>query len=171
MAYTQEQKKLHIQELQRYLYVISCYDTRINPMIPNGVYDSKTIQAVKSFQKIYGLTETGEVNETTWKKIVAVYRSFVDTAPKPLNAFKDKTTVMRSGDSCFTVAVIQAILFSLSKQYNNIPNIQVTGEYNTETEQAVQLFQKMCALSVTGAVDCETWNMLAQIGCDLKSET
>ncbi|MDE5738162.1 MAG: peptidoglycan-binding protein [Oscillospiraceae bacterium] len=167
MAYTEEQKKLHIQELQRYLYVISCYDTRINPMIPNGVYDSKTIQAVKSFQKIYGLTETGEVNETTWKKIVTVYKSLVDTAPKPLNAFKDKNTVVRSGDNCFTVIIIQAILFSVSKQYTNVPDVQVTGEYDIQTEQAVQIFQKMCALPVTGNVDCETWNILAQIGCDL----
>lgn len=170
MAYTEEQKKSHIRELQKYLYVISCYDTRIHPMVPNGIYDSKTIEAVKRFQAIYGLTENGEVNETTWNKIVAVYRDFIDDAPKPLNAFpKDKNTVMRSGDNCFTVTVIQAILFALSKQYNNIPSIHVTGDYDIETVQAVQLFQNMCALSVTGAVDCKTWNVLAQIGCDLKS--
>lgn len=170
MAYTEKQKKSHIQELQKYLYVISCYDTRISPMIPNGVYDSKTIQAVKKFQEIYNLTVNGEVNETTWHKIVSVYRSFLDNVPKPLHAFpKDKHTVMRSGDNCFTVIIIQAILFALSEQYNNIPSVPITGEYNIETVQAVQLFQKMCALSVTGEVDCKTWNMLAQIGCDLKS--
>lgn len=171
MSYTQQQKKEHIQELQKYLFVISCYDNRISPMIPNGIYDQKTQEAVRQFQEIYKLTVNGEVNETTWNKIVTVYKSLINDTPTCLNAFpQNKNAVMRSGDSCFTVTVIQAVLFSLSKQYNNIPGVSITGDFNTETAQAVQLFQNMCALPVTGDVDCKTWNMLAQIGCDLKNE-
>lgn len=171
MAYTEEQKREHIRELQRYLFVISCYDSRISPMIANGVYDAKTQEAVRQFQKIYKLTVNGEVNETTWNKIVSVYQNLMETMPNCLHAFPSKKdAVMQSGDSCFTVMIIQTVLFALSKYYNNIPGVPVTGDFDRETAQAVQLFQDMCALPVTGIVDCKTWNILAQIGCDLKNQ-
>lgn len=169
MAYTQTQKKAHIQELQKYLNAISCYHSEIPSVLPTGVYDSRTVTAVKAFQRFTHLTETGETNQTTWDKIVEVYLADIDTAPQPLQAFPSKkTTVICMGQDCFTVPIIQAILFKLSQKYSNIPSVHVTGIYDTETTQAIQLFQNMCLLPVTGKVDCPTWNMLAQMGCDLR---
>lgn len=169
MSYTQMQKKSHIQELQKYLNVISYYHQDIPSIIPTGVYDEKTQKAVRIFQKQYSLTETGETNQATWEKIVAVYQKLIENSPQPLEAFpKKKNAVMQKGQHCFTVAVIQAILFELSKKYDNLPCVHVTGDYDDETIKAVQLFQNLCALPVTGNVDCATWNILAQSGCDLR---
>lgn len=169
MAYTQAQKKAHIIELQKYLNAISCYHSEIPLIIPTGIYDAKTQEAVKAFQKFSHLTVTGETNQATWDKIVEVYLADIDTAPQPLQAFPSKkTAVICMGQDCFTVSIIQAILFKLSQKYSNIPCVQVTGEYNTDTAKAVQLFQNMCLLPVTGSVDCSTWNMLSQMGCDLR---
>ena len=167
--YTSAQKKAHIKELQSCLHVISYYNTKIPCIIPNGIYDAETQNAVKAFQQYYNLTDSGEVNTATWDKIMSVYQHFVNTAPQPLEVFPKKPdTVMHPGDHCFTVAMIQAVLFELSQTYTNLPCVHVTGDYDTETVQAVQLFQKICGLPVTGDVDCQTWNMLAQISCDLK---
>ncbi len=51
------------------------------PLIPNptGYFDSNTLKAVRTFQKVFSLTETGEVNEQTWYKI-----SYILTAVKEL---------------------------------------------------------------------------------------
>ena len=169
MAYTQAQKKAHILELQRYLNAVSYYHPEIPCVIPTGIYDEKTQEAVRAFQKFSGLTETGETNQATWDKIVSVYLSDVKRTPQSLDAFpKKKNTVLRIGEHCFTVAVIQAVLMELSHKYSNLPDVHVTGDYDAETVRAVQLFQSMCALPVTGEVDCATWNMLAQAGCDLR---
>ena len=54
MAYTDEQKKQHILEVQQYLYAISMFDDRIPQILPSGKYDDETAEAVKVFQKIYG---------------------------------------------------------------------------------------------------------------------
>lgn len=167
--YTNQQKKAHIKELQKYLHVISYYNREIPGIIPNGVYDKPTENAVKAFQRAYGLTDTGEVNTATWDKIVSVYQKFMSAVPEMLEVFPQKPdTVMHRGDHCYTVAIIQAILFELSEHYSNLPCVHVTGDYDTETVQAVQLFQKISGLPVTGEVDCQTWNMLAQMGCDLR---
>ncbi|MBR1527985.1 MAG: peptidoglycan-binding protein [Oscillospiraceae bacterium] len=169
MAYTQEQKKAHILELQKYLNAVSYYHPEIPCVLPTGIYDEKTETAVRVFQKRYRLTETGETNQATWDKIVSVYLSDQKSKPQPLEAFPvRKNTILRMGDACFTVAVIQTVLMELSKKYSNLPCISVTGNYDADTVRAVQLFQNMCALPVTGETDCHTWNMLAQAGCDLR---
>lgn len=169
MAYTPEQKKAHIRELQKYLNAISYYHQEIPCILPTGVYDQKTETAVRAFQKLYHLTETGETNQATWDKIVSVYLADMQNKPQPLEAFPvKKNTVLHMGEHCFTVAVIQAVLMELSRKYSNLPEIAVTGDYDADTVRAIQLFQNMCALPVTGEVDCHTWNMLAQAGCDLR---
>ncbi len=168
--YTSEQKKAHIRELQNCLHLISCYDSHIPGIIPNGIYDSRTETAVKAFQRQYHLTENGEVNQATWDKIMQIYQKLKKAEAKPLYAFPQKPgAVMHPGEQCFTVMIIQAILKELSEQYHNFPCIQVTGNYDSDTMQAIQLFQKMCDLPVTGDVNCETWNMLAQIGSDMRT--
>ena len=42
MAYSQAQKKAHIQELQKYLNAISYYHPEIPCVLPTGIYDQKT---------------------------------------------------------------------------------------------------------------------------------
>ena len=44
-----------------------------NPPYPNGIFDDKTENAVKSFQKINGLEMSGRVDKPTWNTLVAVY--------------------------------------------------------------------------------------------------
>ena len=51
------------------------------PVIPNpsGYFDSNTTNAVKTFQKVFSLSQTGQVDYGTWYKI-----SYVLTAIKKL---------------------------------------------------------------------------------------
>lgn len=41
----------------------------------SGTYDTRTQKAIRDFQEINGLTPTGEVDETTWNRIVREYAS------------------------------------------------------------------------------------------------
>ena len=83
MAYTDQQKRQHILELQRYLYGISLFDSRIPQIIPCGQYNSETAEAVRKFQQIYGLPQTGETDSDTWDMIVSVYRDSIGELPCP----------------------------------------------------------------------------------------
>lgn len=168
MSYTSAQEKSHIQELQKMLYGISLYNAAIPHIVPDGIFGSGSQAAVRDFQQFYGLRVTGEVNQTTWEKIVQVYHQMIDTPPQPLYAFpKEPGTTILAGEQGFPVLIIQAILFGLSERYANLIPCPMTGDFDNDTLRSLQMFQKLCVFPVTGCVDCTTWNMLAQAGSDL----
>lgn len=57
-----------------YLNFISRYFFDIMSLAENGVFDTRTQNAVKQFQRIFSLPQTGQVNEATWNTIADVYR-------------------------------------------------------------------------------------------------
>lgn len=160
MAYTNAQKKQHIKEIQTYLYAISLFDSRIPPIIPDGNFGSETAVTVRAFQQQYGLSDTGNVDSATWNKIVSVYREFLKASPRPLACFPSDKHKVRSGDKGELVCIIQSILRSLQKYYDNFPIITSCGTYGDDTMKAVMMFQRKVGLPQNGIVDCKTWNML-----------
>lgn len=166
MAYTDEQKRQHILELQRYLYGISLFDDRISGVVPNGIYTAETAEAVRTFQRVYGLPQTGEADTYTWDMIVMVYRNITDTTPFPYAAFPSRDYVSHKGDHGRLVYIIQAMLSGLFSAYDNMPELDICGEYNSKTAEAVKVLQKRTGLPENGEVNCMTWNMLVKL-CSL----
>lgn len=166
MPYTDEQKKAHILELQKYLYAISMFRQGIPQVLPSGVYDKETAEAVKSFQKEFGLPQTGETDPATWDMIVKVYLDYLNSAPAAYHVFPSREYVSHSGDSGQLVYIIQAMLSDIGRHYDNMPCITVCGEFNSDTLEAVKLFQKQMGLPESGCVDCHTWNMLVHF-CEM----
>lgn len=160
MPYTNAQKKQHIKEVQTYLYAISLFDSRIPQIIPDGIYGSETATAVRAFQREYGLPDTGSVDSATWNKIVGVYRNYQRSAPCPFNCFPTVKYTVKSGDDGELVYIIQAMLDSLRRCYDNFPQTTVCGNYNADTIKAVKVLQQKVGLPQSGIVDCKTWNML-----------
>ncbi len=58
------------------------------------------------------------------------------------------------------VREIQEYLRLLAGTYPRIPLLAVDGVYGPETEEAVEAFQTLFGLPVTGEVDGETWELL-----------
>ena len=160
MAYTSAQKRQHILEIQRYLYAISLYDDSIPQVLPDGVYGQDTVLAVRAFQKEYGLPVTGNTDTATWNRIVNVYRSYLAAAPVAYSVFPSAKYVLGSGDRGELVYIVQAMLDSIGTSYDNAPVVDVCGNYDTATADAVKQFQRRTALPQTGKVDSVTWNML-----------
>lgn len=57
---------------------------------------------------------------------------------------------------------LQEYLRLLGQTYPLIPHLAVDGIFGQETEEAVQAFQRLMALPVTGKADSETWNTLVR---------
>mgnify|MGYP000876812994 CR=1 FL=1 len=62
-----------VQQLQEQLLEISKVYTTIPPLTPTGYYDEATAEAVRAFQNIFGLPQTGVVDFATWYKISHIY--------------------------------------------------------------------------------------------------
>lgn len=162
MAYTNNQRRQHIMELQTYLHAIALMNSKIPLIIPDGVYGKETALAVRGFQREYGLPETGNTDSATWNKIVSVYRSYLKSKPIPYAVFPSEKYVAAKGDSGQLVYILQAMLRDISMNYDNAPRVDVCGEYNDSTAEAVNRFQQWCGIPQNGQVDSGTWNMLVR---------
>ena len=163
MAYTEEQKKEHIYELQQYLYAISLFDDRIPRVVPGGEYTPETAEAVRAFQQAYGLPQTGEADSDTWDMIVLVYRDITRISPFPYAAFPSKDYVSHEGDHGGLVYIIQTMLSGLFSAYDNMPKLEICGSYDVSTAEAVKALQKKTGLPESGEVNCTTWNVLVKL--------
>jgi peptidoglycan hydrolase-like protein with peptidoglycan-binding domain len=162
MAYTNEQLKEHIKELQSYLHGISYYNARIPTVIPDGIYGNETQTAIRAFQREYNLQETGKADLPTWSSIVRVYRNNVYSQAETLDLFPSAEYIVKIGDSGFIIYVIQVMLRVLSDVFDNIVSPEITGVYNQETANAVMNFQKLTNMKPSGIVDRPTWNILVK---------
>lgn len=103
-----------------------------------GVYDDATQEAVLSVQKNYGLDETGMADAETQEVI-----------------YSNCYLPLKMGDANSQTKDLQKRLKDLS-----LYSDQVNGSFGATTAQAVQIFQKLYGLDVTGEADVETLTTL-----------
>lgn len=123
---------------------------------PNGNFDSKTVEAVKRFQKAKGLSADGVVGPQTWDKI----ENSKIKQPKTENTKIKKSNkcnnpVLQRGDKSECVAKLQNLLQKLGYFKGNS-----TSYFGASTWEAVKQFQFNNELPPNGIVDSQTWKAL-----------
>ena len=153
-----------IENLQRYLRQLSYFDTDIEPIVINGVWNDETRNALLAFQRKNRLTPTGVADEQTWNLLFSQYTdSLNENAPPSKVPFFPRLPQNESlglGDIGFVVSVIQYMLSELSVLYDRFDSVETSGVYDEKTRAAVGEFQKRNLLPQTGRVDKQTWNRL-----------
>lgn len=154
-----------VATLQNRLNRIAIAFPAITFILPaDGNYGSTTATAVRSFQRLFRLEETGTVNRETWYRIQYIY-----TAVKKLaelgsegefaqsDTFNGRT--LQVGDRGSEVLRIQNYLAYIA---NTMPGLftapTVDGVFGNETQVAVRAFQNYYGLQGTGTVNEATWN-------------
>ena len=133
---------------------------------PDGVFTFDTEAAVRSFQRIFNLTEDGIVGPATWYAIQRIY-----SAVKRLNSLNaegitlDEVTkqfeeVLQPGSRGINVANLQYFLRYLSAYYSTIPAVEIDGIYGNATRDAVIAAQITFGLTQDGIVGEQTWNAI-----------
>ncbi|MCI8777202.1 MAG: peptidoglycan-binding protein [Oscillospiraceae bacterium] len=160
MSYSDEQKRKHIKEIQRYIYNISHHNKRVPTIMPDGIYGPQTTAAVGSFQREYDLPVTGETDDKTWSKLVEVYFD-VNNDTVLLEVFPENFELF-PGDEGIVVYIIQVILESLKRRFEDIPEIVINGVFDKDTQSAINSFKEIAGVeSKHPGIDIETWNKLA----------
>ncbi|MGN0612918.1 MAG: peptidoglycan-binding protein [Porcipelethomonas sp.] len=161
MAFTDDQKREHISELQDYLYGISHHDERIPPIIPDGVYGRETTEAIKAFQRTQGLPVSGTTDSATWSALAGRHRDLT-VQPEQLDIFP-KNYILVPESTGELVYIIQMLLNILSREYANIPLTELNGIYSPEMQNAVTAFKNISGTDQgMQGIGTDTWNMLAQ---------
>ncbi len=177
MSYTEKEKRRHILSLQSMLRTISFADEDMPRLIPDGTYSEETAEAVRIFQRMHDLPETGETDLRTWQTIkkesekAAVFHS----DPTMINPFGTALTVWDRGAESPNIAILQAMLVTVSSLYPNLTPPAVSGKYCPETAEAVRCFQTVCGLPADGRTDIFTWDRLAgfynSVSCKMSCNT
>ncbi len=140
------------------------------PAIPklatDGIFGSATENAVRAFQRIFGLTADGIVGRNTWYQIVRVYVGVTRLAE--LNSEGQQyyainwsnSQTLQVGSRGSRVEQLQYMLAVLSEFIDEVPRINVDGIYGQQTRQAVLGFQRYAGLPQTGTVGASTWDAI-----------
>ena len=154
-----------IRNLQRYLRQLSFDDNRITPRPPlDGIFDSNTENALRQFQGIKGLPQTGTADQETWELLFASYRaSLANNSPPRTVALFSRTPnsfELHTGSTGFVISALQYMLTELTLNYQDLGDFEINGIYDENTRNAVSAFQAHNALRQTGNVDRLTWNQI-----------
>lgn len=126
------------------------------------IFTQQTEEAVKEFQRIFGLTQNGTVDQSTWYRIQFIYNGI-----KRLNEVESEgltledvslqlPTVLYPGESGIMVSVIQYYLNTISIYYAEVPEIEPDGIYGPKTEEAIRAVQGLFGYEQTGILDRQT---------------
>lgn len=154
-----------VENLQRYLRQLS-YDepTLIAPPI-DGIFESQTEEALREFQRLRGIPITGSADQETWELLYNAYRSSLayNSPPRPILVFPPDPEgyAITVGSIGFPVLALQHMLRELSYNYFGLSNIELSGIYDEQTQNAVRTFQSGNRLPVDGNVGLVTWNAIA----------
>jgi peptidoglycan hydrolase-like protein with peptidoglycan-binding domain len=162
-----------IRRLDYLLAVVSSYYRDVLTLPTNNdEFGPDTEASVKSFQKLFGLPETGVVDTRTWQELLAAYRGIADNVPLEYlgeNVPLFPGDYLTQGITSEYVRLIQEYLSFLSDTYPEIPKVEnPTGYFGPQTEAAVKAFQTRFGLPVTGDIGLATWDAITELYTELK---
>ena len=160
-----------VRGLQYFLAVIGAYYEAVQPLQITGVYDEQTERSVRSFQKLFGLPQTGEVNERTWDDIYRAYAGIVESIPTDVAEYIPvpyPATVLQEGVTSDYVRILQEYLSFIHETIPEIPAVRNTGYFGPLTRASVTAFQRYSGLPENGAVGVVTWDAISGLYSDLR---
>lgn len=149
-----------ILNLQKYLRAISFADERVTRPPLDGIFDSATEDAVRSFQASRNLNASGVVDRTTWDAIYEEYKALALIEELPFFPSYPTDYAARLGEESSFVSIIQILLQELSSVYDAFESVEITGIFDTSTEQAIRELQRASGLEITGELDRNTYRRL-----------
>ncbi len=159
-----------VERIQRQLNRIS----RNYPLIPkiqsvDGIFGADTRDAVIAFQSTFNLEADGIVGKQTWYKIQYIYVAVKKLAQLDSEGLlyseiqKQFTTALSFGDTGEPIKALQYYLKYVGIYNQALTPIEVTGTFDSATEQALRSFQTFYGLEATGILNLNTINKLNQV--------
>lgn len=158
-----------VRVIQYYLALIAQYYDSVPPIQVTGYFGEETENAVKAFQRIFGLTEDGIVGAETWADMYRAYRGIIQNIEADENAVLPYPgEVLRLGSTGDYVYVLQNYLVKISESFSEIPRVTPDGVFGQETDAAVRAFQTRFGITANGVVGPVTWDAIATLYDDLR---
>jgi len=157
-------KRRAVYDLQNMLYTISRYQNGTPDVLPDGIFGTKTAQAISKFQQSVGIAPTGVADNETFRAISEKHRevTFFTSTPAKI-AFYPRIIVkpLKKGDKHDSVSFAQILFNRLSDDFPDYQNNIVSGMLDDITERNLTLFQRVNRIEPNGEIDRQTWERMA----------
>ena len=150
-------------------YLAQFYDS-IPPIDVDGIFGPNTENAVKSFQRTFDLEVTGTVDFATWDILYRTYIGFLETIPFKYvegNVLPYPGIPLRLGSESDEVRLLQEYIRFIALYIDEIPSVEPTGYFGSQTQSSVIALQNFLGIEPTGTVAAATWNGISELYSDL----
>ena len=157
-------------ELQYLLALVGEYNNEVQAPSIDGIFGDDTRRALEGFERAYGLTVNGTVEQNDWDRLYREYVGILSSLPE---GYFNSTTVpyggrvLRLGVSGEDVRLLQEYLNYISNTYTQIPKIEADGVFGVATEASVVAFKNIFGLEPTPVVSASTWDLITSTYRDL----
>lgn len=149
--------------LQSLIDYISIFYPTVPSVQKDSIFGRSTEDAVKQFQRTFGLSETGIVTPLVWNALYQVYLNIINSVTPSLPNQGFPGNDLKRGDSGENVKLMQTYLNAISRRYNTIEPVVADGIFGGDTERAVLEFQRAVRLNPTGVIDVTTWERIVEL--------
>ncbi|MBQ9942028.1 MAG: peptidoglycan-binding protein [Christensenellaceae bacterium] len=155
-----------VRTVQYYLAVIGFFDDALPVIATDGIFGTKTAQAVRTLQAEQGLPITGIVDRPTWDAIRRRYDGVVAALP-PEYAYAREDLypgiILSSGMEGEDIRRLQRFLAEAARRQGWPATVTETGVFDAQTADAVRLVQRQLGLNETGVVGPVVWARIVQL--------
>jgi len=155
-----------VKTIQYYLAFIGFFNDRLSEIAVDGIFGPATENAVKAFQREYGLTVDGIVGRGTWYRLQDAYYSILNSLPDEYRSYSSLLYpgyTITTGASGNVVTQLQKFINTIAANNRSVPSVTVDGIYGERTKASVQAIQRLSGLDETGAVGPLTWNAIVNL--------
>lgn len=156
-----------VRVVQYFLRYVADFVGTVESLTVDGSFGPGTTASVRSFQRTYGLTETGVVDLETYNTLYNVYTGLVESVDltfRPGVAVPFPGVILSQGADGEDVILLQNYLNFIAQSYPEIPTVPVTGYFGAQTEAAVNAFQDTFGLSgAPNVVNAVVWDAIVSV--------
>ena len=155
-----------VRSVQYYLAFLGFFNDKLPEIRVDGIFGPATENAVRAFQREYGLTVDGIVGRSTWYRLQDAYFSTLNSLPDEYRSYSSLLYpgyTLTTGASGNVVTQVQTFLRVIAQNNNSVPLITVDGVYGERTKDAVEAVQRLSGLPVNGSVGPLTWNAIVNL--------
>ena len=147
-------------------YVTSAFPG-LKKVVVDGVFGRLSVDALKDFQSLFGLSADGVAGRSTWEVLNRVYLSVskncIESAPNASDIKAYPGYVIYVGSAGSNVRYVQNLLDVISKIFAPLGPITADGVFGRGTQNKVKAFQSLFGLASDGSVGKATWDKLNRI--------
>ncbi len=161
-----------VSAVQYLLNYVAQYEDTVQPFPISGTYDTATEEAIRGFQRTYGLPDNGILDEKTYARLFDVYNSLILSLPSSMfenSARPYPGYIIGPGFDTPYVAYLQDYLTVIAELFPAVPLPGNSGVYNEATEASVRAAQELAGLPQTGYTNLATWEAIAELYNDIQA--